>query len=259
MIVSGSVASTASGRKVRISRTSCSRSARSLARAPSGWWRKLTPAYPITAAAARCSVSRRAARTSGSASGSSPPWSPLVQHTSQPSDPASIQRAAVPAGPNSASSGCAAMTMNRAGRHGWSARASCAAGSVIESAGTPRVGAGSRRVGRLELVQHRDDVRRVAFRLDLGPNAGDAAGGVDQERRPGHSPVGLAVVLLLDPRTVGVGDRVVLVGEERERQLELLTEGALARRPLWADAPDVGTALVDRLVAIAELARLDGA
>ena len=33
-----------------------------------------------------------AASASGSASGSSPPWSPLVQHTSQPTEPASIQR-----------------------------------------------------------------------------------------------------------------------------------------------------------------------
>src|SRR6476661_3582392 len=180
----------------------------------------------MTAAAARCSVSRRAARASGSASGSSPPWSPLVQHTSQPSDPASIQRAAVPAGPNSASSGCAAMTMNLAGRHVWSARASWAANSVIGPPGAPRAAAGSRRVGRLELVQHRDDVRRVAFRLDLGPDTSDAAVGVDQERGPGHAPVGLAVVLLLDPRAVCVGDRMVLVGEERERQLELLAEGA---------------------------------
>ena len=70
----------------------------------------------MIAAAARCSVSRRAASSSGSASGSSPPWSPLVQHTSQPAEPSSIQRATVPAGPKSASSGWAAMTMNRAGR-----------------------------------------------------------------------------------------------------------------------------------------------
>ena len=49
-------------------------------------------------------------------SGSSPPASPLVQHTSQPTDPSSIQRAAVAAGPKSASSGWATMTMNRSGR-----------------------------------------------------------------------------------------------------------------------------------------------
>src|SRR4029077_2312490 len=48
----------------------------------------------------------------------------------------------------------------------------------------------------------------------------------------------------------------ILVGQERERQLELLAEGALARGPLRADAPDVGTALVDGRVVVAELARL---
>ena len=42
-----------------------------------------------------------------------------VQQTSQPAEPASIQRAAVAAGPKSASSGWAAMTMNRAGRQVW--------------------------------------------------------------------------------------------------------------------------------------------
>ena len=49
------------------------------------------------------------------------PASPLVQHTSQPTDPLSIQRRPSPAGPNSASSGCAAMTMNLSGRQscGW--------------------------------------------------------------------------------------------------------------------------------------------
>src|SRR5262245_57951388 len=51
-------------------------------------------------------------------SGSSPPASPLVQHTSQPVEPSSIQRAAVAAGPKSASSGWATITMNRSGRQG---------------------------------------------------------------------------------------------------------------------------------------------
>ena len=71
--------------------------------------------------------------------------------------------------------------------------------------------------------------------------------------------VRLAVVLLLDPRAVGLGDLVLLVGKERERQLELLAERPLARRALRADAPHVRAALDDRLVGVAELARLDGA
>ena len=42
---------------------------------------------------------------------------PLVQHTSQPLEPSEIQRAAVAAGPKSASSGWATMSMKRSGRH----------------------------------------------------------------------------------------------------------------------------------------------
>ena len=53
--------------------------------------------------------------------------------------------------------------------------------------------------------------------------------GVDEERRPRGAPVGLAVVLLLDPRAVGLGGLVVDVGEEGERQVELLAERPLAR------------------------------
>ena len=101
--------------------------------------------------------------------------------------------------------------------------------------------------------------RGMTLGLDLGPDPRDPTVRIDQERRPRRAHVGLAVVLLLDPRPVGLGDRVALVGEQRERQVELLAEGALARGSLRADAPDVGATLVDGRVAVAELARLDGA
>src|SRR5690349_1845659 len=52
---------------------------------------------------------------------------------------------------------------------------------------------------------------------------------------------------------------MVLVGEQRERQAELLRESALRLCALGADAPDVRAALDDRLVGVAELARLDRA
>ena len=52
---------------------------------------------------------------------------------------------------------------------------------------------------------------------------------------------------------------MLLVGEERERQLELLAERPLAAGALRGDAPDVGAALVDGRVRVAELARLDRA
>ena len=107
--------------------------------------------------------------------------------------------------------------------------------SVIVPARRERIGRLARvttSVRRLELVERGEDLGRVALRLDLWPDAGDPAVRPDQERGPRRAPVGLAVVLLLDPRAVGVGDRVVLVGEQRERQLELLAEGALAGRTL---------------------------
>src|SRR5436190_17726929 len=157
----------------------------------------------MIAAAARCSVSRSAASSSGSASGSSPPWSPLVQQTSQPSDPASIQRAAVPAGPNSASSGCAATSMKREGRQAWSV---ATAGSVTGPRRERRGADPSRRARRLELVKGRQDDLGVALCLDLAPDARDAAIGIDQERRPDEAHVGPAVVLLLPPRAVCVGE-----------------------------------------------------
>src|SRR4051794_3849317 len=68
--------------------------------------------------------------------------------------------------------------------------------------------------GRLLLVERGQDLGRVALRLDLRPDAGDPAGGVDEEGRPGRTPVFLAVVLLLDPGAVGLRDVVVDVGEQ---------------------------------------------
>ena len=58
----------------------------------------------------------------------------------------------------------------------------------------------------------------MRLRRDLREHASDLAFGVDDERRALHAPVGLAVVLLLDPRPVGLGDRVVGVGEQRCRR-----------------------------------------
>src|SRR5512134_2491539 len=56
--------------------------------------------------------------------------------------------------------------------------------------------------GGPQLVERREDLGGVAFRLDLGPDPGDPTVGRDQERPAGRAPVGPAVVLLLDPRAV---------------------------------------------------------
>src|SRR5262245_1684247 len=126
-------------------------------------------------------------------------------------------------------------------------------------------GSSGRRLGcsadadRLLFVEGLEDGGGVAFRFDLGPDPGDLAVRADQERGAGGAPVFLAVVLLLDPRAVGLGDLVVGVCEEGEREAELLGEGALARGTLRAHTPDVGAALDDRVVRVAELACLDRA
>ena len=99
----------------------------------------------------------------------------------------------------------------------------------------------------------------MALRLDLRPDPGDPAVRVDQERRPGGAPVRLAVVLLLDPRAVGLGDRVRLVGEERERQVELLAEGALGAAPCGLMPHTSAPRSWIVVVAVAELAGLDRA
>jgi len=52
---------------------------------------------------------------------------------------------------------------------------------------------------------------------------------------------------------------VALVGEERERKLELLAELLVARGSVRTHTPDVRTALVDDVVPVAELACLCGA
>src|SRR6476661_3469569 len=52
---------------------------------------------------------------------------------------------------------------------------------------------------------------------------------------------------------------MVDVGEKREREAELLGERALAGAALGTDAPDVRAAFDDRVVGVAELARLDRA
>ena len=65
-----------------------------------------------------------------------------------------------------------------------------------------RRSAGSARGCGLGFVECRDHLGGVAFRPDLRPGLDDLALGVDEERGPGNTHVGLAVVRLLDPRAV---------------------------------------------------------
>src|SRR5512146_2169884 len=164
-------------------------------------------------------------------SGSSPPWSPLGKQTSQPVEPSSIQRAAAAAGPKSASSGWAAMTMKRAGRQAWAVSAGLAA--VMARC--------SRGAGGAFLGERREDGGRVTVGLHRRPGPGDPAVRVDEVRRSADAHVRLAVVRLLAPRAIARRDVLVDVGQQRERQVELLAETPVAGRAVRADAPHIGS------------------
>ena len=81
---------------------------------------------------------------------------------------------------------------------------------------------------RLNVRQGREDLVVVRLRRRLLDHVRDRALGIDDERRPLDAPVGLAVIALLDPGAVGVRDRVVGVGEQRE--VEPVLGGELGHR-----------------------------
>src|SRR5262245_56240187 len=180
-------------------------------------------------------------------SGSSPPASPLVQHTSQPVEPWSIQAAAVAAGPKSASSGWAAMTMNRAGRQ--------VCGPVFSAVMWPGPAGRSRGASGAFLAQCLEHLGGVAVGLDLRPGPGDAAVGIDQEGGADDAHVRPPERGLLAPAAVAVDHRPVGIRQKRERQRELLPEPAMAGCAVLAHAPDVG---IGRRVVDVEVAELAG-
>ena len=216
----------------------------------------------------RCSVSRSAASSNGSASGSSPPWSPLVQHTSQPTEPWSIHARRRPGRPELGVVRVRGDDHEPVGppvmvavgvRLGQVVMRDALAGPTVRRTLPPRLRSSPPTSEASWLPVVRSTPRQPAAAwasssaartsaawpsgLTFGQTVRDPAVGIDQERRPRRAPVRLAVVLLLDPRAVGLGDRVVLVGEEGERQVELLAERPLAGGALRADAPHVGAAL----------------
>src|SRR3954454_12762257 len=237
-------------------------------------------------AARRCSSSRSRASSIVSRSADSPPASPLVQHTSQPVEPPSIHAAAVPAGPKSASSGWATMTMNRSRRHACElvsvpvhtfykcvctpvglcydpsrgfarlpprAKPLNMSGARLRPPFSRARRCGSRLLDRLE------HLRGMPVGLDLRPGTRDPAVGVDEEARAldPHRPT--AVVVLLHPGSVRLRDAMVDVGQERERQAELGPELRVTVGRVRADALNLRGVRLDPLVEVAELAGLGGA
>ena len=78
------------------------------------------------------------------------------------------------------------------------------------------------------------------------------AGGVDDEGAPGDSHRLLAVHVLLPPGAVFLGDLVIDVGQERERQFVFQAEGLVAFGGVGADAQDHGLVLGQRGLGVAK-------
>src|SRR5205085_8133032 len=82
---------------------------------------------------------------------------------------------------------------------------------------------------RSSALQRCQQVVDGALRAHLVPGLGDLALLVDQERRTDDAEVLLAVHALLAPHAVRIGDRVVLIREQREAEPVLGVELLLAR------------------------------
>src|SRR5262249_17240291 len=86
----------------------------------------------------------------------------------------------------------------------------------------------------------------------------DLARLVDDEGRSKNTPVLPAIHRLLAPHTVPLSDRVVLIDEQRIRQLKFLLELLVRFRRVGAYAEDYRVEAVESRQRIAERAGLDG-
>src|SRR5688572_19658346 len=77
---------------------------------------------------------------------------------------------------------------------------------------------------RRSAFERRSNLRGVARGVHLLEDVRDAPIATNEERRPFYAHVRLAVVFLLLPHPVPLGHGVIRVGQQRERQLELLLE-----------------------------------
>src|ERR1035437_1361846 len=99
----------------------------------------------------------------------------------------------------------------------------------------------------------------VASGFDALPDPGDLAVLADQEGISLHPQILAADELLRAPATVGLGDDVVGIAQEREVEPVLLGELGVRLGAVSTDAIDDGAALVELRTEIAEAARLNGA
>src|ERR1035437_1684652 len=109
------------------------------------------------------------------------------------------------------------------------------------------------------VIQRGQHFAGMALWIHFRPDPNDATICPNQETGPQDPPVGLAVVGLLAPGPVRVGDGMVFVCEERERQAVLGPKRGLARGALRAQSPDGGVGFLEGGIVIAECAGLLGA
>ena len=102
---------------------------------------------------------------------------------------------------------------------------------------------GAEAMGDTPAGQRRQHFLRVTVRFDAVPPLGDLAVRPDQVGRPGNAHELPTVHRLLLPHAVLLADLMVRVGQQRERQLELVGELLLALLVEDAHAEDRGLAL----------------
>ncbi len=107
--------------------------------------------------------------------------------------------------------------------------------------------------------ERRERARCGRIGLDVVLREHDRAVLVDHERAADDAHRRLAVVLLLAPGAVGLGHRVILVGEQPEAERVLVAELRVRRGRVGRDAEDGGPDRVEVGLRVAQRARLDRA
>ena len=108
-------------------------------------------------------------------------------------------------------------------------------------------------------LQCREDFVRVTFDFDIGKDGLDGAVLADDEGGARDAHVFAAHELLLLPDAVLLGNRVVVVGQEWEHQVELLLKLLVGFDGVRTDAQDLGAVFVEEVSQIAEGAGFLGA
>ena len=113
-----------------------------------------------------------------------------------------------------------------------------------------------KRSAPLRRLQRFVDLLCVPIRLHLAKNLFDFSAGADQKRAALHPHVLPPIHALFHPRAVSFGDLMIHVGQQRERQIELVLEFGLRRALIGRNADDDRIGLGELLRFVAKLATL---